>query len=299
MNVNAGLIGPEASAGRSASPRDADRMGLAALCGGFLALALPLFLDLPALRPAEGLRGHEAAIFAVSGFLLYRLRQALAAMPAASSGARWCATALFAAGLALYAVGRALDLRLALLSLVVIVAAGLWHARGAAAVRRAWFALLFPVFALPLPLELVLALTGPLKTGVSATATWLLSSLGYPVGRSGVVMTMGQYQLLVTEACAGLQTMFTLEAMGLLYTSLTNHSSPLRNGLLAVLVVPIAFAANVVRVLVLALITYYFGNDAGQGFLHGFSGIVLFLAALVMVVAVDGLLGRLLPEGRR
>ena len=56
---------------------------------------------------------------------------------------------------------------------------------------------------MPLPFQLVLTLTGPLKTGASAVATWLLSALGYPVGRSGVVMTIGQYQLLVTEACAG------------------------------------------------------------------------------------------------
>ena len=117
---------------------------------------------------------------------------------------------------------------------------------------------------------------------------------GYPIGLSGVVITIGQYQLLVNEACAGLQTMFTLEAMGLLYASLMNHSSTLRNALLAVLVVPIAFCANVVRVMVLALVTYHLGDAAGQGFLHGFAGMVLFVVALVLVMGVDALLGRLL-----
>ena len=125
-------------------------------------------------------------------------------------------------------------------------------------------------------------------------AGWLLSAVGYPVGLSGVVITIGQYQLLVNEACAGLQTMFTLEAMGLLYASLMNHSSTLRNALLALLVVPIAFCANVVRVIVLVLVTYHLGDAAGQGFLHGFAGMVLFLVALALVMATDGLLGRLL-----
>ncbi len=97
-------------------------------------------------------------------------------------------------------------------------------------------------------------------------------------------MTIGQYQLLVTEACAGLQTMFTLEAMGLLYVSLVGRGSPRHNGILAVLIVPIAFGANVIRVIVLALVTYYYGDAAGQGFLHGFSGIVLFATALAMVI---------------
>jgi exosortase/archaeosortase family protein len=107
-----------------------------------------------------------------------------------------------------------------------------------------------------------------------------------------VVITIGQYQLLVNEACAGLQTMFTLEAMGLLYASLMNHSSALRNTLLSLLVVPIAFCANVVRVMVLALVTYHLGDAAGQGFLHGFAGMVLFVVALALVMGADALLGR-------
>jgi len=73
-----------------------------------------------------------------------------------------------------------------------------------------------------------------------------------------------------------------------------NHSSALRNTLLAVLVVPIAFCANVVRVMVLALVTYHLGDAAGQGFLHGFAGMVLFVVALVLVMGADALLGRLL-----
>jgi exosortase len=147
---------------------------------------------------------------------------------------------------------------------------------------------------LPLPYSLVLTLTAPMKTAVSFVATHLLGALGFPIGRSGVVITIGQYQLLVTEACAGLQTMFTLEAMGLLYASLVNHPSTLRNALLSVMVVPIAFGANVVRVSVLALVTYYLGDAAGQGFLHGFAGMVLFSVALALIMSTDRLLGRAL-----
>lgn len=272
-------------------PRGLDAVATTVVLAGFAALVLPLFWNLAVGRLTDGFQGHEPAIFAVSAFLLYRARERLVALPEPPSA--WPGGALFIAGLALYVAGRALDLRFALLAVVVLAAAVLAIYRGFAALRQVWFALLFPVFALPLPLEMVLALTGPLKLGVSAVATTILQAADYPIGRSGAVITIGQYRLLVTEACAGLQTMFTLEAMGLLYASLMNHASPLRNALLALLVMPIAFAANVVRVIVLALITYHFGNDAGQGFLHGFSGIVLFLVALVLVVSVDGLLGRI------
>jgi len=54
--------------------------------------------------------------------------------------------------------------------------------------------------------------------------------------------------------------------------------------------VPISFTANVIRVIVLTLITYYFGDAAGQGFLHGFAGMVLFVSALVLIIGIDSLL---------
>ena len=87
-----------------------------------------------------------------------------------------------------------------------------------------------------------------------------------------------------------MRTLFMLEALGILYLNLVHHTSLLRNIMLPILIIPISFAANVIRVIVLVLITYYFGDEAGQGFLHGFAGIVLFLAGLVIMVGSDNLL---------
>ena len=81
-----------------------------------------------------------------------------------------------------------------------------------------------------------------------------------------------------------------LEAFGILYLNVVHHSSLLRNVGLALLIVPISFAANVIRVVVLALITYHLGDEAGQGFLHGFAGMVLFASALALIAGADGLL---------
>lgn len=85
--------------------------------------------------------------------------------------------------------------------------------------------------------------------------------------------------------------MFTLEALGLLYLNIMKYTSVARNIVLSVLVVPIAFIANVVRVMVLVLVTYHFGDAAGQGFVHSFAGMVLFLVGLTLVIATDYLLG--------
>ncbi len=289
----------EAAARREPAPAWAgmDLQALALLLAGFAALALPVVWDWSQGAWLRETQGHEPLILGIAAWLVWRRREALAALPSARS--RWPGLALFAFALLVYLGGRWLGVfRLELIALMIVPAALLLYFKGAAALRLTWFAFFFLLFAIPLPFSLVLAVTGPLKAAVSYVAAHALSAVGYPVGLSGVVITVGQYQLLVNEACAGLQTMFTLEAMGLLYASLMNHSSVLRNALLAIAVVPIAFCANVVRVMVLALVTYHFGDAAGQGFLHGFAGMVLFLVALVLVIAVDALLGRLLrPAG--
>jgi exosortase B len=278
-------------------PAAADRWATGLVGLGFLALYGPTLWDWFQGRWVRDTQGHELLVLLISGWLLFRKREALAAL--ASGPSVLPGSMLVVTGLLLYVFGRTQDvLRIELLSLIVVIAGVLLRFKGWPALRLTWFPLFFMLFALPLPFVMVLAVTAPMKTAVSVVATQLLGGLGYPVGRSGVVMTIGQYQLLVTEACAGLQTMFTLEAMGLLYASLMNHPSALRNLLLSALVVPIAFSANVVRVVVLALVTYYLGDAAGQGFLHGFAGMVLFAVALVLIMSADHLLGRALASRR-
>lgn len=284
---------------RSWWPGGSDSTAILILLTGVAALFLPTLWRLGWGSWDGHTQGHELLILLVAGGLFFLRRDeliSLSAVPARGTGG-----VLLAIGLFLYLLGRAVDmLRFELASPIVVLAGLILWFRGWSGLRVAWFPLFFLLFAVPLPHEVVLTITGPLKDAVSAVAADLLYQLGYPIGRSGVVITIGQYQLLIVEACAGLQTMFTLEAMGLLYASLMKHTSVTRNVVLAILVVPISFVANVIRVMVLALITYYFGESAGQGFLHGFAGILLFAVALMLIIAVDSLVGRfLMPKAVR
>jgi len=147
---------------------------------------------------------------------------------------------------------------------------------GVRALKAQWFALFFMLFMVPLPGVVVDTVTMPMKMAVSYVAEHVLYWVGYPIGRNGVILQIGQYMLLVADACAGLHTLLTLEALGLLYLNLVRRDSGFRNISLALLIVPISFTANVIRVMALSLITYHFGDAAGQGFLHGFAGMVLF-----------------------
>ncbi|MBQ5948635.1 exosortase B [Massilia sp. ST3] len=232
-------------------------------------------------------QGHGPIIFFLAMWLVWRKwPEVLAATtPPVSS---WLGWPLLAFGLAIHLLGRSQNiLMFEVGSILAVLAAVLLLKRGGRALRILWFPFFFMLFMVPLPSEFVAAVTMPMKMAVSWATEHILFGLGYPISRSGVVLQIGQYQLLVADACAGLQTLLTLEALGLFYLNLMRHPSAVRNIGLAILIVPISFAANVIRVITLTLITYYFGDAAGQGFLHGFAGMVLFVTALVLILAVD------------
>lgn len=278
-------------------PSGPDRLGLLALAAAFLALFLPTYWDLAGTVWASDEQGHGPIILAVSGWLLYQQRHALWAMPIEPN--RWLGTVLLVFGALCYALGRSQAILLFEVSSQIIILVGLVVLLlGFGALRLVWFALFFQLFMVPLPEVLVTAVTTPLKSAVSAVASNLLFTLGYPVGRAGVVLTVGPYQLLVADACAGLNSMFTLEALGMLYMKLMKYTSVGRNVTLALLLIPISFAANIIRVMILVLVTYHFGDAAGQGFIHGFAGMVLFMVALGLMLVVDKLLNLFWPTQR-
>lgn len=279
-------------------PVGADGVTAGLLVLGFALLYLPTYWTLGQTVWPSDEQGHGPIILGVGLWLLFGARHEVAAVvdrPRPVAG--W---AVLLMSLLLYALGRSQSiLMFEVLSQIGVAVAALLLFKGPAALRIVWFPLFFLLFMVPLPEALVASVTAPLKSAVSAVASSLLYDLGYPVGRSGVIMTVGPYQLLVADACAGLNSMFTLEALGMLYMNLMRYKSALRNTILALLLIPIAFAANIVRVMILVLVTYHFGDEAGQGFVHGFAGMVLFMVALVLMLGTDKLLGVVMPERHR
>lgn len=191
-------------------------------------------------------------------------------------------------GLLSYVLGRSQGIIMLDLGSQIPILSGLILALlGWRTLRKLWFPIFFIIFLLPLPLA---SLTLPMKMAVSYVTETILFWFDYPIARSGVILHIGQYQLLVADACAGMHTLISLEALGLLYLNLVKHDSAMRNILLAALIIPISFTANVIRVITLTLITYYFGDEVGQGFVHGFAGMLLFIVALVIIMTVDSLI---------
>lgn len=257
---------------------------------GLAVLYVPSLMDLFKGIWSQDEQMHGPIVLGISVWLLYRN------WPAMEAASHWEPTSqwgwpVFVFGLLLYAVGRSQDILLLEIGSVIWLLVGiLLLKRGTVALKAQWFALFFMLFMVPLPATVVDIVTMPMKMAVSYVAEHVLFLAGYPIGRSGVVLQIGQYMLLVADACAGLHTLLTLEALGLLYLNLVRRDSMFRNVGLAVLIVPISFTANVIRVMTLTLITYHFGDAAGQGFLHRFAGMVLFLSALLLIIGFDTVL---------
>jgi exosortase B len=237
---------------------------------------------------------HGPLIVAVSAWWFWHRRHPL--REAMGAGAGVGAWMLLLIGAAMYAVGRAQDVwMLQIGSSIPVLSGGIAALFGWHAVRTVRFAILFLFFAIPLPGSIVDELTAPLKRGVSLTAEELLYLTGYPVARDGVVLSLGQYKLLIADACSGLYSMTSLLALAVVYVNAVRHAGRLRNALILLVSLPIAFAANVMRVILLGLITYYWGDAAGHGFLHGAAGVLMFSFALVLILVCDELLARIWP----
>lgn len=260
---------------------------------GVLALYIPTYDALSKNLWIYSDQAHGPIVLMVVVYLAWQKREFLVYQATAVTKplVGWV---LIMLGLTSYVIGRSQDIMMFDVGSQIPVFAGiLLLTRGVPALKAMWFPLFFIIFMLPLPLD---SITMPMKMAVSYVTEHILFWFGYPIARSGVVLQIGQYQLLVADACAGMHTLISLEALGLLYLNMVKHDSMLRNISLALLIVPISFTANVTRVIALTLITYYFGDEVGQGFVHGFAGMFLFIIALLFIMGVDSVLQYLIQH---
>lgn len=269
-----------------------DNIGLWLILGSIFLLFLPTLWDLFFVNSIwlDDEHAHGPIILSISLWLLWKRWQEIPSFEGfkASPVVAWT---LFLIASVFYIPGRALDIVYFEVGAFILLLIGIvFMVGGLSLFKKLMFPLLFMLFMVPLPNSLVGPLATFMKEAVSAVTVNILSWMGFQAGRTGVVIYLEQYQLLVADACAGMRTLFMLEALGILYLNLIHHPSMLRNIVLPILIIPISFTANVIRVIALALITYYWGVAAGQGFMHGFAGMVLFLAGLLLMLATDSML---------
>jgi exosortase len=111
--------------------------------------------------------------------------------------------------------------------------------------------------------------------------------LDYPVAQNGVMIMIGSYELMVKDACAGMNSIFALSAIGVFYIHEFALNSGPRSILLMMSIIPITILANFARVMALVLIAYYTGVDSIEGVFHDLTGFALFVVALAMFFLLD------------
>src|SRR5208337_3856656 len=198
----------------------------------------------------------------------------------------WSGLVLVALALGMLALGvMGVELFTSRASLLVLLA-------GLAILFRGWpffRALLFPwaflILMIPLPNLILQQVTFPLQLLASKLATALLEFVGVPVLRQGNLIVLAAMPLDVAEACSGIRSLLTLVTLAIIYGYLMETRKWVRV-VLAVSAVPIAVAANSLRVFGTGLLVQYWDADKAEGFLHTFQGLLIFLVALIMLFAV-------------
>lgn len=258
---------------------------LAVGCAAFIA---PTMLEVARETWSTEQGGHGPLVFATGIWALWR--ELKAEKPQSRPGRLVPSLLMLAPALTLFVLARITGiLEIEAFAMYGGLIAGAYLLFGGAVIRSIWLPLVYLAFTLPPPDTVVAAVTQPIKIAISTGAVTVLHALGYPIASSGVTIQIGQYELLVAAACAGLNSIVTLTALCLFYVYLRHRSNFVAFLVIAVAAIPVAVLSNFVRVLVLVLITYYFGDAAGQGFLHDFAGLVMFSTALVVMFGIDKL----------
>lgn len=272
-------------------PRTRDRSALLAkvvFLVGLAAIVLPTMYDVARLTWTTEQGGHAPIIVATGAWLLWR--ELKSTKVRARPGNLFIGALALALSLTAYVVARITGiLEIEGLAMYAAVISAFYVLVGGSMLRALWFPIIYLAVALPPPDTVVSVITQPLKIAISQSAVSLLHALGYPIASSGVTIQIANYELLVAAACAGLNSIITLSAICLFYVYLRHRSDLPSFLIVGLLILPVAIFSNFIRVLLLILITYHMGEAAAQGFLHDFSGLTVFLVALLSIIGVDSL----------
>ena len=238
--------------------------------------------------------GHGPLIIAAALWLVWQSRERLKSTPLSPAPiAGWV---VLTSSLILMFLARTQGvLTVEVFSAIPVIAGCVLLLAGWPVLRVLAFPICFLFFAVPVPDWMIDAATVPLKVFISDVVTQVLYELGYPIAQNGVMIMIGSYQLMVKDACSGMNSIFALSAIGVFYAYAFRWDTKIRGLLLLAAIVPITIVANFIRVFALVLIAYYGGIEVLEGIVHDLTGIGLFIVAVALMFLFDGLLSLLAP----
>ena len=225
---------------------------------------------------------HGFLVPLFSGFLIWRSRRALSRLPVRPS---WWGLPAIVMSLCVLVVGKlGAEFFLMRSSLVLLLASLVLYFCGWRWLRALLFPLAFLFLMIPIPAIVYAQITLPLQIHASRMASWLLALSGVPVLREGNIIQLPAMTLEVAEACSGIRSLISLIALAVIYGYFL-EPSVWRRLVLVAAAVPIAIAANALRIMGTGLLVQFWSPDAGTGFFHVFSGWLIFVLAMLMLFA--------------
>lgn len=236
---------------------------------------------------AESYYGHGFLIPVVSLFLVWQRKDSLKNAKRSSE----------IAGLWIVAIGLFIHIICALLkvyfisgfSFVLVIYGLVLFFFGREAARRLRFPIFFLLIMIPVPLVVIGNLTVKLKLFAAQCATFILNRIGFPSIRDGSIIRMPASYIAVEAPCSGLRSLISLLTLGLLFSYMLKLTY-IKKGILFLSSAPIAIASNVLRIIMIAILNDLYGEKVAMGFLHNFSGLLVFAFAFFGLLTVSNTL---------
>ncbi len=229
--------------------------------------------------------GHGFFVPVISAFIVWQKRAELAALNPKPNW--WGLPIVLYAALQLYLATLGAELFLARTAFVLSLIGIVLLLGGTRYLRVLAFPLFLLFFMIPIPAVIYNRITFPLQIIATQTAEWALTLLQIPVLREGNILQLPEQTLNVVEACSGIRSLLTLTFLSLVYGHFFERRLWMRV-LLFFATIPIAIIANANRVTLTGVLAEY-KPELAEGFFHEMSGGVIFIAALLIMVALHQL----------
>jgi exosortase len=258
----------------------------------FLGLLILLFL--PVLKPmvsewvSDESMGHAFFVPLVAGFIVWRERERIMAQPVKPF---WPAILLVIWGFFQMMLGfLGADFFIARTAFLIAIVGVIWTLAGTRVLRSLAYPLFLLVFMIRIPLFVNQQITFPLQIFASKVAAGTLGLLGIPVLRNGNIIELASQQLQVVEACSGIRSLLSLAFLSFAYSYFFDHRVWMRI-VLFLCTIPIAITTNSLRITITGVLSE-FNTKLAEGVYHEFEGWVIFMLALIALVAVHRLICR-------
>ncbi len=274
----------------------------AAIKGGVLLLLWGLLFwpIIPELRDVwmiDSNNSHGVLVPVIAAFLIWQRRKDVSWSEAIPS--LWC-LGMLAGSLLIYLVSLRAHIAVsAHLAMVTSLAGLVWWNLGGRIFRHLLFPLAFLAFMVPVPVSISGAVAFPLQLFATSASATVIHAIGIPVLHEGTMLYFATTSLEVTEACSGIRSMLAYLTLGVLFVHLAGNTlGRVGKGILLLSTLPLALFVNILRISGTGVLAHLFGEQMARGFLHEFSGMVVFAFGFVLFWAESLILKRWMPNGR-